>query len=76
MFLFFNKFGAVYTKKDLWLVGGIWVLMTIVFEFIFGHYVMHEGTSVLYADYNIFNGRLWLLVLFFIFVGPRLVARN
>lgn len=75
MYFFFNGFGAVYNKKDLWVIGAIWVFMTVIFEFLFGHYVMGHEMSFLYADYNIFNGRLWSLVLIFTFIGPRLVAR-
>ena len=44
-------------------IGLLWVCMTVLFEFIFGHYVMNHPGEKLIADYNIFNGRLWLLVL-------------
>jgi len=76
MYVFFNKFGAVYRKRDLWIIGGAWVLMTVIFEFVFGHYVIGHSWSVLFEDYNLFKGRLWSLVLIFIFLGPRLVARD
>mgnify|MGYP000054366190 CR=1 FL=1 len=74
MYLFFNKFSVAYAKTDLWFIGTLWVLLTICFEFLFGHYVLGKEMSLLFADYNIFNGRLWLVVLLFTFVGPRLVA--
>ena len=47
----------------LLLIGIFWVIITIIFEFIFGHYVMGNSWEKLFADYNLFNGRLWVLVL-------------
>jgi len=76
MYVFFNKFEAAYRTRDLWLIGTLWVLLTVIFEFVFGYYIMGNDLNVLYADYNIFSGRLWSLVLIFTFVGPGLVARN
>lgn len=57
----------------LFAVGGIWVLMTICFEFGFGHYVDGRSWEWLFQDYNIFKGRLWGLFLLFIFLSPYLV---
>jgi len=51
------------TLQVLKLVGLFWVLVSILFEFFFGHFVMGNTWSKLIADYNIFRGRLWLLVL-------------
>lgn len=76
MFLFFNNFGAVYTKKDLWLIGLMWLALTMIFEFGFGHYIFGNSWEILFADYNLMKGRLLGLVLFFTFFGPRLVARD
>ena len=44
-------------------IGILWVVITIIFEFIFGHFVMGHPWQKLLADYNLFNGRLWVLVL-------------
>ncbi len=51
-------------------IGLIWMVMTVIFEFIFGHYVMKHSWSKLLADYNIFKGRLWLLILIFTTIAP------
>ncbi len=47
---------------DAWRVGVGWLLLTLAFEFGFGR---ARGTSwaTLLADYNLWRGRLWLLVL-------------
>jgi hypothetical protein len=43
-------------------VGGLWVAMTLCFEFLAGHYIFGSSWSRLLEDYNIFQGRIWLLV--------------
>lgn len=52
------------------LIGGMWLVMTLAFEFLFFHYVGGKPWSVLLADYNIFKGRLWVLVLLWTAVAP------
>ena len=44
-------------------LGGFWVVLTVLFEFGFGHYVVGHDWSVLLADYNLVRGRLWSLFL-------------
>ena len=39
------------------------VALTVVFEFAFGHYVDKKSWAELAANYEIWNGRLWPLVL-------------
>ncbi|MET0064734.1 MAG: hypothetical protein ABW076_00150 [Candidatus Thiodiazotropha sp.] len=51
-------------------IGVIWLAMTILFEFIFGHYVMGHSWSRLLHDYNFLQGRLWLLVLAWTAIAP------
>lgn len=47
---------------NAWLTGLGWVIATLLFEFLFGHYVDGAPWSRLLADYNILRGRLWILV--------------
>jgi uncharacterized membrane protein YhaH (DUF805 family) len=55
--------------REALLVGGIWVVMTIPFEFMFGHYVMEHSWSRLFYDYNLLQGRVWVLVLVWTFLA-------
>jgi len=57
------------------MVGLIWLALTIAFEFLFGHYVVGHSWSRLLSDYNIFAGRLWLLVLVWLVIAPLLFYR-
>jgi hypothetical protein len=43
--------------------GILWLVSSIIFEFIFGHYVFGFSWERLFADYRIWEGRLWALVL-------------
>ncbi len=59
--------------KDTWplmRIGAFWTILTICFEFFFGLLVMKKSLEELFADYNIFKGRIWLLVLVTTFYGP------
>lgn len=53
-------------------IGLIWLILTIGFEFLFGHYVAELPWNKLLHDYNIFEGRLWVLVLLWITIAPYL----
>jgi hypothetical protein len=43
-------------------IGLFWLVLSLLFEFGFFHYVMHEPWEKLLADYNLFRGRLLILV--------------
>jgi hypothetical protein len=49
-------------------IGLFWLALSLLFEFGFFHYAMHEPWEKLWADYNIFQGQLlsvvWLTTLF------------
>ena len=57
------KMSLIRESSILLEVGVFWVILTVLFEFGFGHYIMKHPWSKLLADYNIFKGRIWLLVL-------------
>ena len=69
-FVFLKIINIEYTNTDLLLIGTFWVVLTMIFEFVFGHYVMKTPWQVLITDYNIFKGRVWLLVLVAEFIAP------
>lgn len=58
-----------------WRIGAVWMLLTLAFEFGFGHYVAGTSWSELLADYNLLKGRLWALVPLWILVAPAVVRR-
>lgn len=45
------------------IAGGIvWLTLTVAFEFIFGHFVGGHSWQTLISDYNIIEGRVWILI--------------
>lgn len=61
------------TTRSAFEIGATWVVLTILFEFGFGHYVDRKSWSELFENYNIVEGQLWLLVVAWIAVGPAVV---
>lgn len=51
-------------------IGLLWLCITVLFEFVFGHCVMKHPWEKLLADYNLFNGRLWVMVLLNNIIAP------
>ena len=49
--------------REALVVGIAWVALTVAFEFLAGHYVFGNSWERLFADYNVFRGRIWILVL-------------
>jgi hypothetical protein len=62
------------TPRQAWAVGALWVGATIAFEFLAGHYLFRNPWSKLLADYDVRQGRVWLLVLVATAVAPRWAA--
>ena len=60
------------TSRQALLIGGMWLIMTVSFEFGFGHYIMKHSWGKLIHDYNIFDGRVWLLILIWTAIAPYL----
>ena len=56
-------------------IGLLWLGLTVGFEFLFGHYVAGHSWNRLCQDYNIFAGRLWLIILVWVTVAPSLFYR-
>jgi hypothetical protein len=56
-------------------VGSVWLGLTVGFEFGFGRLVARKPWNELLADYNLFRGRLWPLVLMWLAAGPEITRR-
>jgi hypothetical protein len=53
-------------------IGLVWLVLTIAFEFSFGRYVAGHTWRHLFSDYNLFDGRLWAIVLLWVTIAPYL----
>ena len=70
-----SRFWPIGSAKEARVIGACWLLMTVAFEFGFGHYVAGHSWSRLFADYNLADGRVWSLFLAWIAVLPYLSWR-
>ena len=63
------------TPTQAWMVGGWWLALTIAFEFLAGHFLFRVPWSKLLADYNVAQGRIWMLVLLTTLFAPIVAFR-
>ena len=61
------------TARDAWFIGFLWLALTLGFEFLGGHYLFKAPWDRLLADYNVAQGRIWVLVLVTTLLAPVLV---
>jgi hypothetical protein len=57
------------------MIGVLWLVLTLAFEFLFGHYVAGHPWQRLLRDYNLLAGRVWVLVPIWVAVAPYLFLR-
>ena len=60
------------TRGDALRVGVLWLLLTLAFEFLGGHFLFGAPWSRLVADYDVLRGRIWILVLITTTLAPLL----
>jgi hypothetical protein len=48
----------------------MWMILTIIFEFALGRYVVGDSWSKLLADYNLFEGRVFGLFILWVGLAP------
>ncbi|HEV7505491.1 MAG TPA: hypothetical protein VGS07_11310 [Thermoanaerobaculia bacterium] len=56
-------------------VGLLWLVLTLAFEFLFGHYASHLSWSTLLHEYDLLAGRLWALVPLWVMIAPYVFYR-
>lgn len=61
-------------KLTYLLIGLQWVLMTLLFEFLFGHFVAHKTWTEIFRTFDFMQGDLFLFVLTVSLVSPLVVA--
>jgi hypothetical protein len=72
---FVHRVWAIESASQAWSIGLLWLIMTIAFEFGFGHFVAGHSWASLLADYNLFNGRVWCLFLIWMTIMPFVIFR-
>jgi hypothetical protein len=70
-FLYFQWTALAYSQAELVLVGVLWTVLTVGFEFLVG-YVEGTPVSVTLGQYNVFAGQVWIAVPLTLLVSPLL----
>ncbi|MBE0539075.1 MAG: hypothetical protein IH620_05135 [Ignavibacterium sp.] len=70
IFYFIFKKWKIESVKHAIFIGLIWLFLTILFEFGFGHYIMRNPWQKLFHDYNLAEGRVWGLFLMWVTIAP------
>lgn len=60
------------SDRAAWMIGLIWLGLTVAFEFFMGIVVRKKPLAEVLADYNVLAGRVWVLLLIWITFAPRL----
>ena len=71
----FLRRAADRSRRSLAVVSATWLILTVAFEFLFGHYVDGKPWPALAANYQVWNGALWPFVLIALVGAPFLWAR-
>ena len=61
--------------KSLLQVGALWVAITIVFEFIFGHYIFNRSWADLVSDYDLARGGFLAIGMLVVMFSPVTAAK-
>jgi hypothetical protein len=64
------------SRRDALIVGSLWMVLTLAFEFLAGHYLFGKAWAMLLDDYDLSRGRIWILALLTTFAAPVLLART
>lgn len=70
-----HRFRPMESVNQAILIGLSWFSLTLIFEFSFGRFIMKHPWKKLIYDYRIDKGRLWLLVLVWIFIVPVVIQQ-
>ena len=70
-----NRYWTIESTAQAFVIGGCWLVMTIAFEFGFGHYIAGHSWEKLTADYNLLQGRVWSLFLVWMAIMPFVIHK-
>jgi hypothetical protein len=74
-FWFLHRRWPLSTALQAWLVGAVWLVMTLAFETFLGRVLGGKSWPAVFEDYNVLAGRLWILVPLWTLVGPYVFFR-
>ena len=58
------------SRRYALMIGAVWLLLTVAFEFFMGLVLAGRPLAVVLQDYNLLAGRVWVLFLLWILLAP------
>jgi len=74
-YVMFKWGNIICTTRETLILGSMWFVFTILFEFIFGHYILKEDWKKLFKAYDVRNGNLWSVLLLYLLFLPFIVSK-
>lgn len=68
----FTRFHPPASARHAVAIGLGWAALTVAFEFLFFHFVGGHSWSELRSNYDILEGRVWVVVVLWIAAAPRI----
>jgi len=75
VYFFLRKIHDRYDSRNLWIIGLIWAVLTVIVEFLIAHYLMLYTVDEYLAMYNVFAGHRWTFILIWIVITPSLIDK-
>ena len=63
------------TARQAWLVGAVWLIMTLAFETFMGRVLGGKPWLEVFEDYDVLAGRVWILAPLWTLLGPYVFFR-
>ncbi len=63
------------TAQHAFMIGAVWLFLTLAFEFGVGYFIGHHTWTEMLADYNVLQGRVWVIVPIITFLAPWWMAK-
>lgn len=63
------------SAAQAWIIGAMWLAMTVLFEIVLGRFVSGHSWRTVFSDYNVLEGRLWILIPLWTLIGPYVFFR-
>ncbi|MFA5857378.1 MAG: hypothetical protein WC867_08505 [Candidatus Pacearchaeota archaeon] len=73
--IFIKSVKKDYSKKDLIIIGIIWIVMTIIFEVFMNVYIRNLSLIEVVETYYFWRGELWIFVLLSLVISPLVADR-
>jgi len=69
------RFWTPESSQQALLVGLLWLVLTLAFEFGFGSFVGGRSWAELVEEYNLLVGRVWIFIPVWVAIGPYIFYR-